>query len=715
VIAAEALTGVLAAIAGVSGVALLAIAASTGGVDTLVLGLTALAVAAVGVAQRIRHHPRPFVVLLVASIGCAASVPLLATGAAMALLPTLALMTFIGVLSLCRRCALWFAMWCGVIAGFILFTHLPDMTVPEGATALLLIAGTGAAGWWLLTTAADTLTREVENNRLLIDSSPVAILEEDFTAVARWLDDLRSAGVDDVRGHLSADPEEVRHGISLIAVRRVNSAALRLLGAASSDELEASLRSRYRDGGRLVSFVEQFVAVAEDRRDLVLDVSGVTYEGQPLEAVMHWSVPASNGRPDLSRVIVAVSDVTSSRMIQEQLAAAVESNERLLIFEQALAACSRTLLLGVGEDAVEVALETLRQAIGADRAFLAINVEDEEHGPSFHVVNSASKPEYRQDDWVGLVVPWSRYPMASEPLSAGEPFMHQAAERPGEGWSRSLLGVPVVIAGAWSGTVGFIDIARRTEWSADAVRMLQVAAPMLGTFWERERTRERLEDLVRSKDRFVASISHELRTPLSAVLGFAEELTNQAGTIQPHEAGEILELIAEQSRDMADMVEDLLLAARADIGTIAIHPQEVYLRAQAEAAVVALGGTGATSVSVVGGPGLVWADPTRTRQIVRNLLTNALRYGGTEVVIEARSDDAVTVLSVRDDGVGLPQSEWTRIFEPYQRAHDRPTQPASIGLGLTVSRQLARAMGGDLTYRASETGSVFELTLPCGP
>jgi signal transduction histidine kinase len=111
----------------------------------------------------------------------------------------------------------------------------------------------------------------------------------------------------------------------------------------------------------------------------------------------------------------------------------------------------------------------------------------------------------------------------------------------------------------------------------------------------------------------------------------------------------------------------------------------------------------------------VWADPTRTRQIVRNLLTNALRYGGTEVVIEARSDDAVTVLSVRDDGVGLPQSEWTRIFEPYQRAHDRPTQPASIGLGLTVSRQLARAMGGDLTYRASETGSVFELTLPCGP
>jgi two-component system sensor histidine kinase KdpD len=82
------------------------------------------------------------------------------------------------------------------------------------------------------------------------------------------------------------------------------------------------------------------------------------------------------------------------------------------------------------------------------------------------------------------------------------------------------------------------------------------------------------------------------------------------------------------------------------------------------------------------------------------------------VIVEATELGGRTVLSIRDNGPGLPETEWERIFEPYERAHDTPTQPASIGLGLTVSRQLARLMGGDLIYRADESASMFELTLP---
>jgi signal transduction histidine kinase len=125
-------------------------------------------------------------------------------------------------------------------------------------------------------------------------------------------------------------------------------------------------------------------------------------------------------------------------------------------------------------------------------------------------------------------------------------------------------------------SVGFVDIARKTVWDEDAIRMLQVAAPMLGKFWERETTRKRLEDLVESKDRFVASVSHELRTPLSAVLGFAEELRTNAGSFRADELTGMLELIADQSQEMADMVEDLLVSARADIGKVSIDLQDVY-------------------------------------------------------------------------------------------------------------------------------------------
>lgn len=160
------------------------------------------------------------------------------------------------------------------------------------------------------------------------------------------------------------------------------------------------------------------------------------------------------------------------------------------------------------------------------------------------------------------------------------------------------------------------------------------------------------------------------------------------------------------------MVEDLLVSARADIGTVTIRPQDVSLRAQVETVLATLGSTGGKKISVVGGSGRVWADPARTRQIIRNLITNAIRYGGESVVVEAIEDIDETVLTVTDDGIGLERAHWEQIFEPYQRAHEVLTQPASIGLGLTVSRQLARLMGGDLVYRSGDDGSVFSLTLP---
>jgi signal transduction histidine kinase len=260
-------------------------------------------------------------------------------------------------------------------------------------------------------------------------------------------------------------------------------------------------------------------------------------------------------------------------------------------------------------------------------------------------------------------------------------------------------------------SVGFVDIARKTVWDEEAIRMLQVAAPMLGNFWERETTRKKLEDLVESKDRFVASVSHELRTPLSAVLGFAEELRTNAGSFRAEELTEMLELIADQSQEMADMVEDLLVSARADIGKVSIDLQDVYLRSQAETVLASIG-SNEKSIQVVGGRGKVWADPSRTRQIIRNLITNAVRYGGDRVTVEAVEGEQRTVLTVTDDGPGVDPEQWETIFEPYHRAHEAPTQPASIGLGLTVSRQLARLMDGDLIYVYGERGSVFTLTLP---
>jgi signal transduction histidine kinase/PAS domain-containing protein len=576
----------------------------------------------------------------------------------------------------------------------------------------ILFAAIGVAGWRFISLTGQLLIREEETHRSLFERSPVALLEEDFTSVAERLVRLRELGVTDVEEYFGDHPDELRELIATIRIRRANQSALAMIGADSLEDLKASFNEVTREPHELDSYVAQFLAIWERRAETAVDLEGVTLDGDSIEAVLHWSAPVQGDDHDLSRVIVAISDITPRKIVEQQLATALDENRTLLDFEHALALCSRSLLMGRGETALEEALTTLRVAIGADRSYLTVNVDDPEQGASFHIVRSVSTPHYAVDEWMGRVIPWSKYPMARDVLVAGESFQYIGTDEPDSGWSRSVLSVPVFTEGRWAGTVGFMDMRRRRPWSNEAVRMLEVAAPMLGTFWEREVTRQRLEELVISKDRFVASVSHELRTPLSAVLGFAQELKANADSYRAEELADMLELIADQSQEMADMVEDLLVSARADIGMVTIHPQDVYLRSQAETVLAGLGSTGGKQIEVVGGRGKVWADPSRTRQIIRNLLTNALRYGGDQVVVEAVERSEETMLTVTDDGPGLDPTRWEEIFEPYQRAHHSPTQPASIGLGLTVARQLARLMGGELTYRTSEEGSVFTLTLP---
>lgn len=226
---------------------------------------------------------------------------------------------------------------------------------------------------------------------------------------------------------------------------------------------------------------------------------------------------------------------------------------------------------------------------------------------------------------------------------------------------------------------------------------------------------ESLEQLVRAKDEFVASVSHELRTPLTAVFGLSRELADHRHTFTEGEAHELLQLVAEQSGDVAHIVEDLLVSARADIGALTIAPAQVDVTTELEQALKEcqhLRGSHSVEVKTVNGRVGVVADPTRLRQIIRNLLTNAFRYGGERVGIELESERSTVKMRVSDDGDGLSKDDWERIFEPYYRAHPSSNVTGSIGLGLAVSKRLAEAMDGELSYRYADGRSVFELSLP---
>jgi signal transduction histidine kinase len=304
-----------------------------------------------------------------------------------------------------------------------------------------------------------------------------------------------------------------------------------------------------------------------------------------------------------------------------------------------------------------------------------------------------------------------------EALSAGRPARVRVSELPvpirqryeAEG-IRSELMAPIVIRDQWVGTLGYTDFWRDDAWTDVEVDGLMRAADMVAAFWERESAREGLEELAEAKDRFIATVSHELRTPLAAVVGFSGELAQGLEQYSREEIYEMVSLISSQSIEVAQLVDDLLTAERAASGNLTIKPSALDLLDETRSVVGSLRADFA--VTVDGEPVSVWADTLRTRQIVRNLLTNALRYGGPTVRVEISTRGDQAILVVTDDGPGVRGIDAEHIFDPYYRSKTEDTKPDSVGLGLAVARQLARLMGGDVVYLRRSGWTNFELSLP---
>jgi signal transduction histidine kinase len=222
-----------------------------------------------------------------------------------------------------------------------------------------------------------------------------------------------------------------------------------------------------------------------------------------------------------------------------------------------------------------------------------------------------------------------------------------------------------------------------------------------------------LEALDRDKREFLASVSHELRTPLTAIIGFATELVSGWDALGDDEALEFVETIAWQAGDMAAIVDDLLALTRLQAGTLRVGAGIIDVGSIVSDLAGSLGRQFGRSVSTVGSS-TGWADAGRVRQIVRNLITNAIRHGGERIEIEVCEDRERVIVDVRDSGPPIPAERARQMFAPFVHAEDQVRSPHSVGLGLTVARSLAEAMGGSLEYVAQEV-SVFRLSLPRVP
>ena len=234
----------------------------------------------------------------------------------------------------------------------------------------------------------------------------------------------------------------------------------------------------------------------------------------------------------------------------------------------------------------------------------------------------------------------------------------------------------------------------------------------------RDVTRERrLEDL---RSEFVATISHELRTPLASLHGAALTLREHGDDLNPQTQHDLLDMIAVQSRRLADLVDEILVAGQLDSGSLRVisepfDPEELVWTAAAAARLRVGEGT-RIDVSMPAVLPRVSGDAERTRQVLANLLDNAIKYspdgGRIEVTVDA--DPKYVRFSVRDEGLGIPLGEQDRIFDKFYRLD--PDQRRGIGgsgLGLYICRELVRSMGGRIRVRSDPgEGATFTFELP---
>ena len=234
----------------------------------------------------------------------------------------------------------------------------------------------------------------------------------------------------------------------------------------------------------------------------------------------------------------------------------------------------------------------------------------------------------------------------------------------------------------------------------------------------RDVTRERRLEEFRSE--FVATVSHELRTPLASLHGAALTLREHGEDLSGQTRQDLLDMIAVQSRRLADLVEEILVTGQLDSGALSVvtepfDPEELVWTAAA-AARLRVGHDTIIEVSLPAVLPKVAGDADRTRQVLTNLLDNAIKYSPNGGLIElgVEADDGHARFTVRDEGLGIPLGEQKRIFDKFYRLD--PDQRRGIGgsgLGLYICRELVRSMNGRIWVDSDPgKGATFTFELP---
>ncbi len=228
-----------------------------------------------------------------------------------------------------------------------------------------------------------------------------------------------------------------------------------------------------------------------------------------------------------------------------------------------------------------------------------------------------------------------------------------------------------------------------------------------------------------AKAKFLSMVSHELRTPLQAISGYCDLLLQEASGPITREQESDLNAMKSASAELVRLLNDILDFARLESESAAISLETVQVETALQRAERLIAPKLAEANLDYRRDGCsgdlhLQANADRLQQVLLNLLTNAIKFtpAGGAITVECSADDVCTRLAVQDTGCGIPGEDLERIFEPFVQVDRKRVEARQrgVGLGLAISRELVRAMGGDLTVTSQVgAGSVFTISLPSAP
>ena len=289
---------------------------------------------------------------------------------------------------------------------------------------------------------------------------------------------------------------------------------------------------------------------------------------------------------------------------------------------------------------------------------------------------------------------------------------------------RSELVTPL-LAGARP--IGMLSLSRETvdAFSEDEIELVALLGRLVATAvqniraYEAERRRvEELGRLSQLRADFVSLVSHELRSPMAAVIGAARTLEDRWRMLTAAQRESFLALIGDETSRLAELVGDVLDTSRIEAGTFSYRFEDVDLGRVVDEAVdsaVLAQQDVRVVASVRGALPTIRGDRARLRQVLGNLIENAVKYSpeGGEVRVSAAASNGAVTIAVRDTGPGIPREQQARIFEKFGRADVEGGSKPGTGLGLFIARSIAEAHGGSLDVSSGAgAGSTFTLKLP---